>query len=266
MLCKNCEREIPKNHTVCAYCGTAAVDILKNKQAKKTAKKQNKTNKHTVNKNKKEKPDVLNKEISVNDKQNKTEDSSAPSPGTLTIINETAENVPDGTEIVGSDDELPKPDNTHTLPESSGIMYEIAEELYRREKTASEIEALCQPPFKKVFDQKRIDELNRQASERARILVSSDSEDIASTEKTEKSLNQNPITTGSAFLIQLLLFIPIINIAAAIFFSFGKNVNINIRSYTRAFIIWCVIFMALALVYFAFFYFSENFGRNGIPL
>lgn len=228
MLCKSCEKEIPENHTVCTFCGTAAVDVLKNKQSKKRSKRKNKHNVTYIKD--KQKQSKLKKE--------EQEEKSISDTSAVQTESEVREILFDGTEIVGKDEQLPQADNSRTLPESSGIMYEVAEELYRREKTASEIEALCRPPFKKVFDEKRLEELNRQATERTRILVSS----AAGSGRTD-------LTTGKAFLMQLLLFVPIVNIISAIFLSFGKNTNLNIRAYARAFMIWCMILMTVALIY-----------------
>ena len=73
-----------------------------------------------------------------------------------------------GMASVKKDSDLPKANNQHILPAASGIVYEIAEELYCREKTAAEIEALCQPPFRKVFDSQRMEQLDRQATEETR--------------------------------------------------------------------------------------------------
>lgn len=228
MLCKSCENEIPENRTVCAFCGTEAVDVPKNKQSKKRSKRKNKHN-VTYAKDKRKQAEL---------KKEQKEESNIPEVSAVQTETEMRENLFDGTEIVGKDEQLPQADNSRTLPESSGIMYEVAEELYRRERTASEIEALCRPPFKKVFDEKRLEELNRQATERTRTLVSS----AADSGKKE-------LTTGKAFLIQLLLFIPIVNMIAAIFLSFGKGTNLNIRAYARAFMIWCMILMTAALIY-----------------
>ena len=169
-----------------------------------------------------------------------------------------------GVERVKRDSDLPKPDNKHTMGESSGIVYEIAEELYRKEKTESEIEALCQPPFKKVFSQKQIEELNRQAEEKTRTLVSSTVEPEKKETKPEPEpqiieppKENNPISTAKAFALQLVLFVPIVNIITALIFGFRKNSNLNMKAYSRAFCIWCVIVMAVSLAYISFLYFSD---------
>ncbi|MDD6489902.1 MAG: hypothetical protein PUG48_08840 [Clostridia bacterium] len=181
---------------------------------------------------------------------------------TDTEINDS--DVMSGIERVKRDSDLPKPDNRHTMSESTGIVYEIAEELYRKEKTASEIEALCQPPFKKVFSQKQIEELNRQAEEKTRTLVSSTVEPEKKETKPEPEpkiieppKEQSPISTSKAFLLQLVLFVPIVNIITALIFGFRKNSNLNMKAYSRAFCIWCVIVMAVSLVYISVLYFSD---------
>ncbi len=188
---------------------------------------------------------------------------------------------PMGTEYVLTDAELPQPDNRHTLPESSGIIYEIAEELYRQEKTATEIEALCRPPFKKVFDPRQIEELNRQALEQMRVIVSDasagqaevsapvpdekqDGREAAGNAVPEVPREMRSVSTATAFLLQLLLFIPGINMIAAILFSFVKGVNMNIKAYTRAFIIWNVILFSAALTMFIIYFFSSADNRETI--
>ena len=168
-----------------------------------------------------------------------------------------------GIERVKRDCDLPKPDNKHTMNAASGIVYEIAEELYRKEKTASEIEALCQPPFKKVFSEKQIEELNRQAEEKTRTLVSStveppkkEVEPETIQQIAEPPKENNPISTAKAFALQLALFVPIVNIITALLFAFRKNSNLNMKAYSRAFCIWCVIIMTALLVCLSVLYFS----------
>lgn len=165
--------------------------------------------------------------------------------------------VPIGTEYVKTDRELPKAGNIHTMS-SSGIIYEIAEELYRREKTAAEIEALCQPPFKRVFDRDQLERLDMQAKEKTRTLISNISEaEPQQTKKAEPQKEQVPISTASAFLLQLLFFIPIVNVAFAFYYSFGKHSNYNKKAYSRAFLIFGLIFMTGALIFFAFCFFKS---------
>ncbi len=164
--------------------------------------------------------------------------------------------VPIGAEYVKTDRELPKAANIHTMS-SSGIIYEIAEELYRKEKTASEIEALCQPPFKRVFDKEQIEKLDMEAKEKTRTLIANISDpEPSSSLKQEIPKDKAPISTASAFLIQLLFFIPVINLVTAFYYSFSKNSNYNKKAYSRAFLIFSLIFMAGALVFFAVYFFK----------
>ncbi len=307
MLCKKCERVIPENQTVCSYCGTSALDILPDTEGKrnnsqysnrKRNRKKNKRNNITkINpsiiledeaKTPAENPDKMPQEFkpemeppkpsvpeitAVPPEQPSETTSPPPQPE---IIPQNPEPQRDSVvdtisdiERVSHNNELPKIDNKRKLPEASGIIYEIAEELYLKEKTESEIEALCQPPFKKVFSEKQLKQLDEQAKERARNLVSSTvtepepksvppekREPITEINISENNQNKS-ITTAGAFLLQLSLFVPIVNIITAIFFSFGKTQNTNIRSYTRAFLIWCIIFMTAALVYLSIFYFTS---------
>ena len=294
MLCKKCERVIPENQTVCSYCGTSAVDILSDGEKSNKNNNQYSNRKRNRKKNKRnnithindaiktepaqstaESPDKMPQKIKpeIETPQNMPEIPVAPTEQPQPEIPKPPAELPKDIEVdtlseierVEKDSELPKADNKRTLPDSSGIMYEIAEELYMKEKTASEIEALCQPPFKKVFSEKQIEQLNEQAKEKARTLASSTitepeievkPEPEIVPEKQETDNKQNPsVTTAGAFLLQLVFLIPIVNIITAMCFSFGKKANISLKSYSRAFLIWCIIIMSAALVYFAVFYF-----------
>ena len=151
--------------------------------------------------------------------------------------------------------------------DGTGIIYEIAEELYRREKTQSEIEALCRPPFKKVFSPDETERLDREADERTHQLLSAASKanahELTFLPDGVYTDGEKPVSTTTAFLIQLILMLPVVNIAAAMLFSFGKKSNRNIKAYGRAFLIWTVVFMTLLLGYFGAFYFTspENSSR-----
>lgn len=141
--------------------------------------------------------------------------------------------------------------------EASGIIYEIAEELYFRERTAAEIEALCQPPFRKVFDTQQLEQMNRRADETARRSVPlSDIFSQDSGEDLTPSREESSIGTGAAFSIQLLFLLPGINILAALWLSFRKKTNPNLRSYSRAFLIWLSLVGTAALTFFAVQYFT----------
>lgn len=294
MLCKKCERVIPENQTVCSYCGTSAVDILSEDVKSNKNNNQYSNRKRNRKKNKRNNITHINDAIKTEPAQSTTENPDK-MPQKIKPEIETPQNMPEmpiapkeqpqpeipnppveipkdievdtlsEIERVEKDSELPKPDNKRTLPDSSGIMYEIAEELYMKEKTASEIEALCQPPFKKVFSERQIEQLNEQAKEKARKLASStipepkievkpEPEIIPEKEEPENKQNKS-ITTAGAFLLQLVFLIPIVNIITSMCFAFNKTANPSLKSYSRAFLIWGVIIMLAALVYFAVFYF-----------
>ncbi len=164
--------------------------------------------------------------------------------------------IPMGYEYVRTDGELPFPDNRRTMPEASGIIYEIADDLYRREKTATEIEALAQPPFRRVFDRNRIKELDRQAKAEAETLLSVPA-DTAKAHEQEKGTEKKPFTTARAFLLQLVFMIPVINLVTALVLSFGRSGDASVRAYSRGFVIWSAVFLSAALCFFAVSYFTE---------
>ncbi len=158
------------------------------------------------------------------------------------------------------------PEKTAPLPESPGLIYELAEELYRREKTMSELEALSQPPFHKVFSDSEKEELDRQAGARTDRLLAAASEaagrGLTFVPDGLTEPNEKPIATSQAFVLQLLLMIPVVNIIAALFMSFGRNTNVNLRAFTRSFLIMTVIAMSGLLIYFGIFFFTSSFGRE----
>lgn len=157
------------------------------------------------------------------------------------------------------------------MPETSGIMYEIAEELYKKEKTASDIEALCQPPFKKVFGAEQRNSLDRAAGEKTQQLLEAVSDTVRKEIENgfqllhkEQARRQRPISTAGAFFLQFMLAIPVLNILGALLFSFGKNTNANIKAYAKAFVIWCTVLMAGALICFTVYTFGSEESRNEI--
>lgn len=306
MLCKNCEKVIPENQTVCSYCGTSAVDILSDNSNAKNNNSRYSNRKRNRKKNKKNNitpiNDVINTEFQQSDTENpdnmpqefkpeleplqsvpempnppmeSPQQQTVPQPEIPNPPTEPTKNIQVDTmaeiERVSKNSELPKPDNKRKLPEASGIMYEIAEELYIKEKTAAEIEALCQPPFKKVFSEKQIKQLDEQAKEKARTMVSStvtesepeikpEPQVVCESEKDDSKQNK-PVTTAGAFLLQFVLLIPIVNIATAMFFSFRKSANLNMRAYSRAFLMWCVIVMFALIAFLTVMYFSNSSYR-----
>lgn len=160
------------------------------------------------------------------------------------------------TAVVAADSELPQPDNCHVL-EDTGIIYEVAEELYRREKTAAEIEALCQPPFRKVFDENRLRQLDRQAEARTRELVGS-AADSTAPDSAQKGEHQ-PLSTATAFFTQLLLMLPGVNLVYALVLSFNARANRSKRAFCRAFLVWTVLAMTAALGFLTFQYVNSPY-------
>ena len=129
-----------------------------------------------------------------------------------------------------------------------GLIYEVAEELYIKEKTAAEIEALAGPPFHKNFDEITKERLDKNASRRT-VRVLSSARDSAyrpaflpdtSFEETSK-----PMETKQALLTELLMLVPFINIAAAVFVIMDPGANKNLRSFCRAFLIITGVVMIL---------------------
>lgn len=144
---------------------------------------------------------------------------------------------------------------------ASGIVYEIAEELYMREKTMSELEAMCSPPFHKVFTEEQRGELDSSASMRSKRIAGSISR-ASSTQpvflpEDGYTSRDRPLSTAQAFFTQLLMVIPVVNIGAALVLAFSRRSNFNLRAIGRGFLIWSVILMTAALGFFAFHYFTS---------
>ena len=57
--------------------------------------------------------------------------------------------------------------------------------------------------------------------------------------------HSKPLTTTNFFFIQILFMIPIINLFFALYWSFKKNINKNLKSYARSNLIWIVITVVL---------------------
>ena len=138
---------------------------------------------------------------------------------------------------------------------SQGIVYDVAEELYIRERTRMDIESLCHPPFRKVFDSETAVQLDRKADERTRRLFS----EIRSELKKKKKKPEPPqktLSTAKAVVLQLLFLLPVVNILSAIVLSFVPLADKSIRSYARGYIILSSVFLTAALIYFVFSYFN----------
>ncbi len=137
---------------------------------------------------------------------------------------------------------------------SRGLLYEIAEELYIREKTAAELEALARPPFQKVFDRSDTASLDREAARRTKRLIEKAGENAPSPTFLPEAVyeeNARPLGTIQAFAAELLLMLPLIGIAAAIVFSLNPRINKNLRSLSRAYLILAAIVITAAAVFFA---------------
>lgn len=135
-----------------------------------------------------------------------------------------------------------------TTEKGMGLIYEIAEELYIKEKTVSEIEALAAPPFRRNFDSDTKQRLDRAASRRTgRILSDAGTAAYQPTFLPEAIYEESskPMETKQALLTELLLLIPFINIAVAVFVASDKSANKSLRSFCRAFLIITGVVMIL---------------------
>ena len=124
--------------------------------------------------------------------------------------------------------------------EGHGLIYEIAEELYIREKTVAELEALAKPPFKRVFDGQSAEELDREAHRRTKSLLAAASENTYSPTFLPEAVyeeNSLPLSTAHALAAELVLLVPVVNIFFAAVISLSKSANKNLRSLARAFLI-----------------------------
>ena len=169
---------------------------------------------------------------------------------------------------VSTDIKLEK-DEPVAVPDGSGIVYEVAEELYRREKTQAELEALCHPPFTKVFTENQKVALDKEAEDRTKRLVSAAAQAQAKDptflpdglyEESDK-----PIGTATAFLLELVMLIPILNVIAAIIYSFIGKTNKNIRAFSRGFLIWSLLSLLAVSAYLAVYFINSQIqtGNTG---
>ena len=65
----------------------------------------------------------------------------------------------------------------------------------------------------------------------------------------EKNQKQN-LSTFSFFWMQLVSFIPLVNLIPLFFWSFNSKVNENKKSFARSSLIWCAVFTFLILFLF----------------
>ncbi len=165
--------------------------------------------------------------------------------------------------------EIEPEENPVPAPQTEGIVYEIAEELYRREKTQAELEALCQPPFRKKFSEGEKCGLDRQSEEQTRQILNSARERIGEPAFLPEGLydeRDKPISTASAFRLLLFLIIPGVNIIAAIYYSFASSANRNKRAVSRAFLMGSLIMMSVLLIMLTVYYVRSEMNIPGSDL
>ncbi len=75
----------------------------------------------------------------------------------------------------------------------------------------------------------------------------------------EFQLNK-PLSTATFFFTKLLFLIPIINLIFILIWSFKKNTNLNLKSYSRAMLIWYII----ASLFFIFILLTMAFVQQPI--
>lgn len=151
-------------------------------------------------------------------------------------------------------------------PQTEGIMYEVAQELYRREKTQAELEALCQPPFHRNFTEGEKCDLDRQSAEQTRQMLNSASEKLGEPTFLPEGLydeRDKPISTAAAFSLMILLLVPGVNIISAIYYSFSSSANRNKRAIGRAFLSASLVLMGALLILLTVYFFRTELNRPG---
>lgn len=165
--------------------------------------------------------------------------------------------------VLGEGIETDIPTEQQGAGKASGIVYELAEELYRREKTMTELEALCQPPFHKQFTPAQQDRLDRESEERTgRLLAAAAKAAVKEpvflpdreSDETEKALS-----VPEVFLMQLILLLPVVNVIAASVWAFSGRSDRNRRSFGRAFLLWTGIVLTAVLLFVSFRYVQSAF-------
>lgn len=68
-------------------------------------------------------------------------------------------------------------------------------------------------------------------------------------EVRQNEASREPLSTGSYFLMFLLMAIPIVNLVFLIYWAVGKQVNVNRKNFSRAALIYVIIGMVLAVVF-----------------
>ena len=190
------DKELQKSKDICKSCGTSAIDISASEMLTEDTFSYTGNNTYSAG--------IPYSELTGQQKKRTAVFSKFP-PKRSTI--------PEGVEYVLYDSDLPPCDNERALPTSSGILYEIADELYRNEQSAARLTADEPPPFKKGFDKKHHE----------KHFV-----------KTEESIRK-PLNTSLSFLIQLMFLIPIFNVIFALFSDIMScfHRNFYYRSYVQ---------------------------------
>lgn len=74
---------------------------------------------------------------------------------------------------------------------------------------------------------------------------------------TENKYN-NPLTTAQFFCVQLLFMVPVVNLFFIFLWSLKKNVNKNLKAYSRSILIWFLIVSILSIFALLTFTFMQN--------
>lgn len=69
----------------------------------------------------------------------------------------------------------------------------------------------------------------------------------------EKNRMQRPLSVGDWIVVFLLLGIPVVGFILIIYWSFGENVNINKKNFSKATLLLIVLTFAL-IIFFAIFF------------
>ncbi len=67
-----------------------------------------------------------------------------------------------------------------------------------------------------------------------------------------------PLTTARFFFVQLLFMVPVVNLFFIILWSLKKNVNTNLKAYSRSILIWLLIASLLSIFALLTFTFIKN--------
>lgn len=57
-----------------------------------------------------------------------------------------------------------------------------------------------------------------------------------------------PFSTGSFFLVQPALMIPVVNLILLLVFAFSGSTNVNLQNYSRAMLIWALIGIGISII------------------